>query len=172
MEVSNNYNNYNDILETEEVRDTTTFLMVKVNGLDFALDFSQIREIISAPPITQIPEFPKYVCGVCNVNEKLVPVINSRVRFGYEDAPMTDRSCVVVVRVDDKEAGLLVDSVSKFRETFVDTIKPPPEVNGEAVTRYITGMFKRTNGDICFIVNASFMLSDEEKSRVFSDKVN
>lgn len=168
MNISNNYKDYDEQEEKEQVIETRRMLMTIVDGKDFAIPFEDIVEVSRIKEIFPVPEFPAYVPGVVKVGEYAVPAIDARARFGYEIVPVTDRSCLVVTKDEDKRIGIIVDAVKRFRDTAVDDIMPPPQLNSEAFSRYITGMFRRTTNDrICYIISPKLMYSLTEREDIF-----
>ncbi len=170
MNISNNYKDYDEHEEKQEVAETRQMLMTTVDDKDFAIPFEEIVEISRIKVITPVPEFPKYVSGVVQVGEYAVPAIDARARFGY--APTTDyeRSCLVVTYDGEKRIGIIVDAVKRFRDTLVSDIQEAPQLNDEAYSRYITGMFHRQTEDkICYIISPKLMYSLTEKEALFGN---
>lgn len=166
MEITNNYMDYDEVEQQEEAVKTVRMLMTVVNGMDFAVSFDDVLEIAPAGEIFPVPEFPDYVPGFARIGDKTVPVIDARKRFGFPPAGDGDRRCIVVSCDGDMgglRIGLLVDAVLRFRNTPEDDVKPVPKVNDEAYTRYVTGMFRRSNGSICYVVSPKLMYSLTER---------
>ncbi len=164
MNISNNYKDYDEHEEKQETAVTRQMLMTLVDGKDFAIPFEEIVEISRIKVLTPVPEFPKYAPGVVQVGEYAVPAIDARARFGY--APTTDyeRSCLVVTYDGEKRIGIIVDAVKRFRDTLVSDIQEAPQLNDEAYSRYITGMFQRkTENKICYIISPKLMYSLTER---------
>lgn len=158
----------------EELIPVRTFLVFEVSGKNFSVETNEVKEIVMYTEPTPVPEFPDYVCGVANVKGRTVPVINSARRFRYEDKGLHSRKCIIICSVSgDREIGLLADNVIKLRNVDVDKVLDPPQVNSEAFTRYIKGLFIRTNGTPCYIVSPELMMSEEEQESIFggSDSV-
>lgn len=151
----------------EESQEVRTFLEFVVSEKIFAVETFEVVEIVQLEEITPVPEFPEYVMGLITVNERTVAVIDTVKRFRYLKNENIERRCVIICRTnEDKEIGLLADDVLKIRDVAVDKVNPSPEINREAFTRYITGMFLRTNGEPCFVVSPALMMSEEEAETV------
>lgn len=170
MKISNNYKDYDEKEEKQEVVETRRMLMMLVNGIDFAIDFNEIVEISRIKKITPIPEFPSYVSGIVQVGEYTVPAIDARARFGFERVPISDRSCLVVAKDGEKRIGIIVDAVKRFRDTAVHDIQEMPQLNSEAFSRYITGMFRRTTQNrLCYIISPKLMYSLTEREAMLGE---
>jgi len=91
------------------------YLTFLLGGDVYALPIEGIREVVGSLPITDVPGMPPFLRGVMNVRGAVIPVLDLRARLGYETAPLTRRSCVLVheLRRDsgDVLVGVLVDAV-------------------------------------------------------------
>lgn len=54
---------------------------------------------------------PDFLKGVINLRGKVTPVIEVRSKFHQKTIDYTDRTCVIIVSVQNKEIGLIVDYV-------------------------------------------------------------
>ena len=163
------YNYFNDIEENTE--ETRQFMQFIVLGKRFAIPIEEIVEISRINSIRAVPEFPDYVLGVTNVKERTVAVIDARKRFKYSEEDRGEHQCIIITKVSrndkDCEIGILVDDVTKIKELGLSKILPPPDLNNEAVTRYITNMYLASSGEACFIVSPQLMMSLEEQDLIF-----
>lgn len=147
------------------------YLMFVTDDRKFAIAFEDIHQIIVAGSLTPIPEFPYYFAGACTYEGRAVPVIDSRLRFGFEAAPPTDRSCIIICFAshNDKrtDVGILTDRISVMKEIAESDIQPCDAVSDEAYTRYLTGVFLH-KGEPCYIVNVDLMVNDTDRDKVFT----
>ncbi|NLZ45562.1 MAG: purine-binding chemotaxis protein CheW [Clostridiales bacterium] len=157
--------------EQEDVEETRSFLQFLVLNKRFAIPIEEVVEIASMDNIRPVPEFPDYVLGVSNVKGRNVAVIDARKRFKCPEEEKSPRQCLIIAKVErhekDSEIGILVDDVTKFKELKLSEILPPPDVNNEAVTRYILNTYFSTAGEACFIVSPQLMMSLEEQDLIF-----
>lgn len=157
-------------LEEEKAVDLRTFLVFEVTGETFAVETSEVVEIVKYAAPTPVPEFPAYVSGIAAIKGRTIPVINTAVRFKFEDMGEHPRKCIIIAKINgeqEREVGILADDVRKIRNVEADKVLPPPDVNSEAFTRYIKGMFIRTNSQPCFVVSPQLMMTEEEKEGIF-----
>jgi chemotaxis signal transduction protein len=77
--------------------------------------------------VTPVPHAAPFVDGVVFSRGQVVPVINMRARFGLERAPHNLRSRLIVVKLHDRIAGLLVDTAREFLQIDEATIQPPQD---------------------------------------------
>ena len=79
----------------------------------FGLPISLVHEIVRPPEITNVPHAPEYVEGVMNLRGRIVPVIDLRRRFGGAAIANSRKNRVLVVDVESRAVGLIVDSASE-----------------------------------------------------------
>lgn len=129
------------------IQELRQYLTFKLGEEVFALDVSQVREILDYIKITKVPQTPEYMCGVINLRGSVVPVIDMRLKFGLSKTEATVHTCIVVVEVNiDSERtilGALVDSVQEVFELEPDDIEAPPKIGTHLKTEFIKGMGKR-----------------------------
>jgi len=122
----------------------------------FGLDIMNVQEIIRAPAITIIPQAPTYVEGITNLRGNILPVIDTRTRFGMDRTEHDISSRVIVVDVRGKKVGLSVDAVSEVLRVESNRIEPAPEMVSGADTGSIAGVVKVNNGKrLVMILEAS-----------------
>jgi purine-binding chemotaxis protein CheW len=73
---------------------------------EFGFDIMSVQEIIRQPKVSRIPMAPSYVEGVANLRGMVLPIIDTRTRFGMPRTEDTDRTRVLVVDVDGNKTGL------------------------------------------------------------------
>ncbi|HLJ88116.1 MAG TPA: chemotaxis protein CheW [Candidatus Angelobacter sp.] len=108
----------------------------------FGVPISMVHEIVRVPDITSVPEAPSYVEGVINLRGKIISVVDLRKRFGEKEIATHKKNRILVVEVEGKMVGLIVDAASevlKIPETAIDL---PPNVFEEGELNYVMGVGK------------------------------
>lgn len=95
---------------------------------EFGFDIMSVQEIIRQPALSRLPMAPDYVAGIANLRGTVLPIIDTRARFGMPRAPDTDRTRVLVVDVNGVKAGLRVDSVRQVTRIQASDVEAPPAV--------------------------------------------
>jgi len=86
------------------------YLSFRVGEL-FALELKQVREIIDhAGDISHPPGMPDYMCGVLNLRQQLISLVDLRRMYGMEAAEGAGK--VLVIERDEGRYGLVVDAVA------------------------------------------------------------
>jgi|SRR5262249_53146592 len=121
-------------------------IVFKIGAEEFAIDISVTKEIVPMRPITPIPETQSYVTGVMNLRGNLVPILDlrSRLRAGSladgESAPPSADARIMIVRLEGKQTGLIVDGASEVIRVTDDMVEVPPDVITEIGADYIGGI--------------------------------
>jgi purine-binding chemotaxis protein CheW len=110
----------------------------------FAIQVSRVREIMGIQEITAVPETPAYVKGVLNLRDKVVPVVDLRLKFDMRELDYTERTCIIVAQIESPRGklmiGVIVDGVSEVLTLGTDDIEDTPDFGSGVETPYILGM--------------------------------
>lgn len=114
---------------------------------EFGADIMDVKEIIRVPDITKVPNAPIYVEGACNLRGNVLPIIDGRTRFNLERKTKDESSRVLVIDVDGKATGMVVDKVSEVIRVNTDHIDEPPQIVKNVDSDYLNGVVKLDNGN-------------------------
>lgn len=139
------------------------YLTFTLRGESYGVDVLTVREIIRLTNVTAIPQMPEYVRGVINLRDKIVPVTDLCVRFGFPEVKSTDLTCIVVVQVklaDGKstQMGLVVDGVEEVVNIAAADIEERPDFSAQHFVNYIVGMAK-IKGEVIVLLNIDRVLT-------------
>lgn len=132
---------------------------------DYAVEIRFVTEIIGIQRITEVPDMPDFVRGVINLRGKIIPVIDVRTRFKLESRDYDDRTCIIVVDINDMSVGLVVDEVSEVANIPENQVEPPPRAASGQRGRFIQGMGKMGE-DVLIILDVSKLLYAEEMDMI------
>jgi purine-binding chemotaxis protein CheW len=109
------------------------FLTFLVGDVGYGIEISYVVEIISVQEITLVPHTHAYVKGIINLRGTVVPVIDVGMRFGQEEIAYTEKTCIIVLSLDDMSVGILVDGVQDVTDIDNESIHDPPKSAGNAM---------------------------------------
>ncbi|HKE84601.1 MAG TPA: chemotaxis protein CheW [Vicinamibacterales bacterium] len=130
-------------MSTNQSGDTTKarpYILFSVAGTTYALPSDQVRHMEMVGQITAVPNAAPFIEGVAFSRGQVVPVINLRVRFGFERQVPDLRSRLLIVEVNSRHIGLLADSAREFVPIADDLIHPPSEAIGGLSGSYVSGV--------------------------------
>jgi purine-binding chemotaxis protein CheW len=147
------------------ITETSQYMTFKLGNELFAVNVSQVREVLEVPVITKVPSAPDYMRGVVNVRGQAIPVVDLRLRFGLPavDNSVQTRIIVMELEIDGEQTvlGGIADSVHEVIELEPDSINPPPRIVMRWRTEFIQGMGRRGDDFIIILdVNAVFSSSE------------
>jgi len=135
-----------------------SYILFSVSGTTYALPTADVRHMEMIEDITRVPNAPSFVDGVVFSRGQVVPVVNLRVRFGFERAPVDLRTRLIVVQSASRTIGLLVDGAREFVSIPPDSVQPPHEALTGMSGRYVEGV--ASIGDrLILILNLERILS-------------
>jgi purine-binding chemotaxis protein CheW len=108
----------------------------------FGVPISMVHEIVRVPDITSVPDAPEYIEGVINLRGKIVSIVDLRKRFGEKQITRHKKNRILVVEVDSKMVGLIVDAASEVLKMPQEDVEAPPNVFEEGDLNYVTGVGK------------------------------
>lgn len=132
---------------------------------EFAIQVMRVREIMGVQEITAVPQTPEYVKGVINLRGKVIPVVDLRLKFGMQPQDYTQRTCIIVVQIEQEDArlltGVVVDEVSEVVTLQSGDIEDTPDFGRGVATPYLLGMAK-LKGKVKILLDINKVMSDQE----------
>jgi purine-binding chemotaxis protein CheW len=105
------------------------FIVFQLGGEEYGLPIGAVDEVVRVPDmLTRLPKAPAFIEGVMNLRGRVVPVIDQRRRFKFEGQGERRRERIVVVRIDQMQAGFVVDAVSEVLSIPQNQLRPTPDL--------------------------------------------
>ncbi len=141
-----------ETLATNDMDDYVEVIVFNVAKQEYCLPIVSVQEIIEMQSPTKVPNMPDFIEGIINLRGRIIPVINSKKRFGLSavvleeepekeqvlfpentlsthmmNAPVKSDNRIIVLEVDQQTTGLVVDSVSEVLNLPKAHIEVPPQ---------------------------------------------
>ncbi len=116
------------------------FLSFALGEEHYGVDILKVQEIRGYDSVTRLPDAPDYIKGVINLRGTIVPVIDLRLKLRLKEARYDAFTVMIVLNVEDRVVGIVVDSVSDVIPLSSDQIRPTPEFGAAVDTRFISGI--------------------------------
>ena len=110
------------------------------NQQEFGADIMAIREIRGWTETTPLPNSPDYVRGVINLRGVVLPVIDLRARLGHGSTEADIKHVIIVVKMEERTIGLLVDAVSDILTASASDIQTTPDMARDAQNEFVEGI--------------------------------
>ena len=124
----------------------TQYLTFTLGGEMFAIAILGVKEIIEYTGLTDVPMMTDCIRGVINLRGSVVTVMDLSVRFGRAPTPITKRTCIVIVEIEEagerQVIGVVVDAVNAVLDIADSDIEPAPAFGAQIRNDFIAGMGK------------------------------
>jgi purine-binding chemotaxis protein CheW len=136
----------------------------RIGNETYGVRISAVREIVRVPEITAIPSAPEAVEGVINLRGKIVPVMDLRKRFGQQELQPNKKNRILVVELEGKLVGLIVNAASEVLKIPPADIAPPGSLFSEGESSYVIGVAKLKDR-LIILLNVAKLLHGQEFKR-------
>ena len=153
----------------------------RIGDETFGVKIGSVREIVRVPEITSVPNAPDTIEGVINLRGKIIPVMDLRKRFGHSEIQQDKKNRILVVELENKLVGLIVNSASEVLKIPPSEIESPGSVFADSESSYVTGVGK-LKGRLIILLDISKLLQtlvyqecgmffDERRSHFLKDRL-
>lgn len=151
-----------------------SYLSFKLGKEYFAAHVNNVLNILELTEITEVPRAPSYMKGVINLRGTVLPVVDTRLKFGMSETEYTQDTCILVLNVviDDEaiDVGALVDSVQEVLEINDSDILPPPSIGNKFKTEFINGVINLNDEFIMILdMNKVFSTTDADEILIVAE---
>src|SRR3979490_2447649 len=133
----------------------------RIGNETFGVRIGSVREIVRVPEITAVPSAPETVEGVINLRGKIIPVMDLRKRFGQTEIQSDKKNRILVVELDNKLLGLIVNAASEVLKIPPSEVESPGTVFAEGESSYVTGVGK-LKGRLIILLDIAKLLHHPE----------
>jgi purine-binding chemotaxis protein CheW len=141
------------------------YVIFKLGKEEYGIDIMNVKEIGPYQESVKVPNTPAFVEGIINYRGNVIPIINLKKRFNLEDKGVTDNTRIIIINLNEKQVGFIVDEASETLRLDDDAIDPAPDMITGVERKYITGVGKQ--GDrLIILIDLEKVLSDSEKEEI------
>src|SRR3954454_22390784 len=117
--------------------DGSQYLTFQLGDELYGVDILRVQEIKGYTTVTKIPNTPSHIKGVLNLRGTIVPIIELRTKFAMPTIEYTMFTVIVVVVIQEKIMGLVVDAVSDVLNIDKKDIQPPPQFGAKVDVSFL-----------------------------------
>lgn len=147
---------------TEELLQLVSF---KIGEAEFGVDILRVQEINKMMELTIVPNTPPFIEGVVNLRGRIIPVLNLRTKLGLEIKEYDSETRIIVVELDDKTIGFIVDEVKEVLRIPKSITEQPPEIVAGVDSEYITAIGKLEDR-LLILLDLTKILSNQEQAEL------
>jgi purine-binding chemotaxis protein CheW len=137
------------------------FLSFKLGQEEYCLDILSVQEIRGYDTVTSIANTPDFIKGVINLRGNIVPIVDMRIKFRLSEARYDSTTIVIILNLNKKMIGIVVDSVSDVIALPVEAIREAPRFGSAINTEFISGM-ATVDGNMLIVVDIQKLMSSED----------
>lgn len=155
-------NRVNEAISSGSVTQFVTFTLAEE---EYALEVLKVQEIIGYQGMTKVPKVPAFVKGVINLRGSVVPVVDLRIKLGMAEKEHDKSTVILILEVQGRVLGAIVDAVSDVIDLTSDEIQPTPDFSSGVMVDAIQGM-GRKDGRLVIILNIDHVLGSDDLAQL------
>lgn len=139
------------------------FLVFTLGDEEYGIDILKVQEIrgYDADTVTRIANVPSFIKGVTNLRGIIVPIVDLRIKFNLGRVDYNEQTVVIILNLDRRVVGIVVDGVSDVLMLNSGQIRPAPEFGATLSTEYLTGLGTVDERMLILVDIEKMMTSDE-----------
>ncbi len=141
-------------------------LIFGLNNEYYASDIKDIERILGYEEPTILPDSPRFVKGVINYQESILPIISLSTKFNLGNDERSEEKKIIVIKKGDKKFGIIVENVYEVKDIDNKLIEISPEITTTLSRSYISGLI-RLEKNIVILLDVDKILSIEDEQSMF-----
>ncbi|HEY6546393.1 MAG TPA: chemotaxis protein CheW [Vicinamibacteria bacterium] len=109
---------------------------------EYGVEVKLVQEIRRLTVITPVPRAPEFIRGVINLRGRIIPVVDLKKKLGLGEVQEGRAARIVVVKIQERLVGMMVDGASQVLKVPVSSVEPAPDEVVEKGGDYIRGVAK------------------------------
>ena len=131
------------ITTEQETETAVQYIVVRIGNEQYGINIKYIDNIVRNQKITRVPKTQTYYKGVINLRGEIIPVMRIRLKLGLEDDEFTDKTRIIIVKIEGATIGVIVDQVREVVTLDDDnTEKITRTSRDDAASGYISSIGK------------------------------
>ncbi len=152
--------------QTNSATDENQYVTFKIGEEEYGIDIMLVQEIIRYHKPTTVFNANPVIRGVTNFRGKVIPIIDMHRKFNLPEAEYDEFTVVVVIEVNGKTMGMIVDRVSDIMSFSSDDIQTVDQEFAEDIkTEHLKAMAK-SEGRIIMLLDPNRLISFEDMSKI------
>lgn len=143
------------------------YLTFVLGNEQYGIEILKVQEIRGYDTVTQIANMPSFIKGVVNLRGKIVPIVDLRIKFNLGKVEYDEFTVVIILNLNGRIVGIVVDGVSDVRELKDEHLKEVPALVTRIDTKYIVGL-ATVEQEMLILVDIEKLMSSEEMQLVDS----
>ncbi|MEO6444702.1 MAG: chemotaxis protein CheW [Gemmatimonadaceae bacterium] len=140
------------------------FVTFRVGSALYAVDIARVERVLRQEPTSPVPDMPPWMDGVLAYQDRILPVVDLRIRFGTPPSSCAGQGRLLVISMGTQWVAAAVDQVLDVRAIAAADIAPPPEMVVGLAGEFLRGVASR-DGELVLILDFErILLASDRKS--------
>lgn len=142
-----------------------TFLSFIIDNEYFAVNVGKVLEVLQKQKVTRVPNVTDDIVGVTNFRGEIIPVFETRTRFGLPNRETNDKYVIIVLEItvnsNKSIIGAMSDRVKDVINIEENDILAVPKMSNKIKEELISGIYKQKE-DFIMLLDVDKMFSEQE----------
>lgn len=143
---------------------TVTLGTFRVGTSTYAMDVSQVREVVRWQAATRLPKAPRLIEGVIDLRGAVVPVVDLGRALGGEPVEHGAEARIAIVEIDGLVMGLAVDAAIEVIAVDVSALEDPPSLATHAGYDATRAVVRRADAAPILVLSLEHVLESVYRS--------
>ncbi|MBS4535200.1 purine-binding chemotaxis protein CheW [Clostridium sp. D2Q-14] len=141
------------------------FVVFKLDNEEYGIDIMNVKEIGTYQEPMKVPNCPDFIEGIVNYRGDVIPIVNLKKRFKLNELNIDKNTRLVIININDKQVGFVVDEASQTIMFNEEDIENTPNIITSVDSEYITGVGKKEDR-LILLINLEKVLTEVEKKEI------
>jgi purine-binding chemotaxis protein CheW len=133
----------------------------------FGLELFSVKEVISLPKISRVPNVPKHILGVFNLRGTIMTIVEINEMLGIASQEIYEENMIVIVESEKQSIGILVNRVLDLVSVDESEIQIPTREMSPKMVGFLSGFYDREGIGTIYLLNYKKLL--DPQNFTFSD---
>lgn len=137
------------------------YIVVNIGNEQYGINIKYIDNIVRVQKITRVPKAQNYYKGVINLRGEIIPVMSVRVKLGLPADEFTDKSRIIIIKVENATIGVIVDQVREVVTLDEENIENMAHDSSDDMNGYISAIGK-SKGELISLLDIVSLIVEKE----------
>lgn len=152
-----------DAITTTTQTAAKQYIVVKIGNEQYGINIQYVDNIVRMQKVTRVPKSQHYFVGVINLRGEIMPVMSIRRKFGLPEDEYTDKTRIIIIKVEQATVGIIVDQVKEVVSLEEDQVEKVSVETGEDMASYISAVGK-SKGELISLLNIQAAIGEKDST--------
>ncbi len=138
------------------------YSILQISGKFFGVEVIKVREVVSFPKLTMVPNVNESVLGVFNLRGQIFSVVDIRLMLKLPVSPVREDNLVVIIEQDEVAFSIVVEKVMDVANIDSDKIQIPTREMPVKMAQYLDGYFEHKKFGMIYLLDISALTNSKE----------